>query len=126
VLTWLMVGVAAYVVFLAGVIVVLRAAKARGRAERAMDVVTPAVPGAFAVSEMAGGLVTSGATVVPPMVGAARPVPEGLGRDDSGRGHPVAEESMESMESPQPDPGPPAPPSARRDRADPPSSRSRG
>jgi hypothetical protein len=103
VLTWLVVGVAAYPVFLAGVIVVLRAAKARARAERATDAVTSVAPAALV---------------------ADRPAPEGAAESDAGRGHPVPDEHVTA---PQPgDPGTSTPPRPGRSGTMPPSSRARG
>jgi hypothetical protein len=94
--TWLAVGVTAYLVFLAGVIVVLRAAKARARAERAADAEVP----------------TAAPSAIPD-----RPAPEGLSEVDAGRAHPVTDEHPEALR--HGDPATPAPPP-------PPSSRSRG
>ncbi|MYV96791.1 hypothetical protein [Streptomyces sp. SID3343] len=101
-LTWLVVGVAVYLIFLAGVIVVLRAAKARARAERATDTMT---------------------LVAPPAAVGGRSAPEALPEDDAGRGHPVTEEHGE----PRPgDPGSSASFSRRHDGTIPPSLRTRG
>ncbi|MGW1989047.1 hypothetical protein [Embleya sp. NPDC001921] len=101
--TWLVVGVAAYLVFLACVIVVLRAAKARARVERNAD------------ARAAGAPAPVGAVgAIGPVPVGDRPVAEQSADTDTARAHPVPDEH------PQPSRGcdagssePPVPPASR-------------
>ncbi|MFI6984855.1 hypothetical protein ACIBSV_40550 [Embleya sp. NPDC050154] len=97
--TWLVVGVAAYLVFLACVIVLLRAAKARARVERNADAWAAGPP--------------AGAAIGPVPVGD-RPVPEQPADTDTARAHPVPDEDPQPSRACDPGPSePPVPPASR-------------
>ncbi|MFI6579832.1 hypothetical protein [Embleya sp. NPDC050493] len=101
--TWLSVGVVAYLAFLACVIVVLRGAKARARAERGADM------------QAAGAPVPAGETAVAPAPGGDRPAAGPSIEDDEARAHPLPDEPHARPVrgcDPGP-PGPPAPPASR-------------
>ncbi|MGC0423365.1 hypothetical protein [Embleya sp. AB8] len=99
--TWLAVGVVAYLAFLAGVIVLLRAARARSRAERAAD---------------AGELgVRSAADEPAPAPAPERAAPSAEAHADAMRGHPVSDESAGPARSTGS--GPSLPPSSPTSRA---------
>ena len=95
--TWLAVGVSAYPVFLAGVIVVLRAARARSRAERAADAAT--TPPGRAVSPFD---VDERAAVTAAGSGGAIGVPGDA--DEAGRAHPDPDEAGDERGGPPPEP----------------------
>ncbi|MFI1381634.1 hypothetical protein [Embleya sp. NPDC020886] len=103
--TWLVVGAVAYLLFLAGVIVVLRAAKARARAERAADARAVGAPTVAQASE--GG-------PIPPLRGGERPAAEPAAEDDEARAHPLPDEHTPPVRECDPGPsGPSAPPASR-------------
>lgn len=100
--TWLVVGVAAYLVFLACVIVVLRAAKARARVERNADARAAGAPAP-----------PVGAAIGPVPVGD-RPVSEQPADTDTARAHPVPDEHPPpSRACDAGSPEPPVPPASR-------------
>ncbi|WP_439673829.1 hypothetical protein [Embleya sp. MST-111070] len=108
--TWLAVGSAAYLAFLACVIVVLRAAKTRARAERAVDArefgsPSPSPPAV----ERAGP--DPGSAAGPAVDG--RPA-EASVEDEAARAHPEPGESGEPVRGCVPGPvAPPHPPTSR-------------
>ncbi|MYS83762.1 hypothetical protein [Embleya scabrispora] len=104
--TWLVVGVLAYLAFLACVIVVLRAAKARARVERAADVQAVGVP----VPTPAG----ESTEVIAPVSRGDRPAAEPVVEGDEARAHPLPDEHAGPVrECDGEQSGPPAPPASR-------------
>ncbi|GCD98770.1 hypothetical protein [Embleya hyalina] len=103
--TWLAVGSAAYLAFLACVIVVLRAAKARARAERSLDAREFGPPAPPAAEERAGSDPGSAAGSTTD----ARPM-EASVEDEAARAHPEPGGSGEPVRGRVP--GPMAPPNS--------------
>ena len=99
--TWLAVGVTAYLAFLAGVIVVLRAARTRSRAERAADAGPPpprrTLPGPDVDEPAASNPAAPGGAVG--AVGA-----RGDAAEEPGRAHPEPHDTHEGSGGPPPEP----------------------
>ncbi|MET7301562.1 hypothetical protein [Embleya sp. NPDC005575] len=102
--TWLAVGVVAYLAFLACVVVVLRAAKARARVERAADVQAVGAPTPAGESTEA----------IAPVPEGDRPTAEPVVEGDEARAHPLPDEHVRPVRECDGGPsGPPAPPASR-------------
>jgi len=96
--TWLAVGVTAYLAFLAGVIVVLRAARTRSRAERAADAGPPPPR-----RTLPGPDVDEPAASIPAGPGGSVGA-RGDAAEEPGRAHPEPHDTHEGSGGPPPEP----------------------
>ncbi|OPC84409.1 hypothetical protein B4N89_28890 [Embleya scabrispora] len=109
--TWLAVGSAAYLAFLACVIVVLRAAKARARVERAVDAREFGAPSPLPSSPSPPAKPDPGSAAAPTTDGGPA---EPRGEEEAARAHPEPGETGEPVRGCAPRPvAPPNPPTSR-------------